>query len=68
MTATPNGVEAPIKYTKESLVGLRDAWLTYGKARWVQYAAAIEQLAAKLPTSLKKKSTSSDSSAANAPS
>jgi hypothetical protein len=68
MNATVNGVEPPIKYTKESLAGLRDAWWTYGKAVWVQYSAAIEQLAGKLPAPLKKKTPSSTSSSANAPS
>jgi hypothetical protein len=73
MTAQTPGSEDPIKYTKESLAGLRDVWWSFGKARYAQYAAAIEQYAAKLPTALKKKttppaSTSDSTTAANAPS
>jgi hypothetical protein len=69
------GAEDPIKYTKESLVGLRDVWLGFAQARLSKAAVALEQLAEKLPPPLKKKfekaATRSDtttSSAANAPS
>jgi hypothetical protein len=71
MTAQTPGAEDPIKYTKESLAGLRDVWLTVAKARFSVAAAAVGQFADKLPAALKKKSSppaSSDSTAANAPS
>jgi hypothetical protein len=77
MSPTTPGAEDPIKYTKESLVGLRDVWLGFAQARLSKAAVALEQLAEKLPQPLKKKfeksSTTSDtttttSSAANAPS
>jgi hypothetical protein len=72
------GSEDPIKYTKESLAGLRDVWLGFAQARLSKAAVALEQLAEKLPPPLKKKfgtsnttstTTASESStAANAPS
>lgn len=69
------GAEDPIKYTKESLAGLRDVWLGFAQARLSKAAVALEQLAEKLPPPLKKKfgsstttTTTPDSTAANAPS
>ena len=70
MTAQTPGIEDPIKYTKESLAGLRDVWLTVAKARFNEAAAAFGQFADKLPAALKKKSSPppSPSDSANAPS
>ena len=73
MTAQSPGAEDPIKYTKESLTGLYEVWLSFGKARFSQAAAAIEQFADKLPAPLKRKSSqpsaaSNDTHSANAPS
>lgn len=71
MTAQTPGTEDPIKYTKESLAGLRDVWLTVAKARFNEAAAAFGQFADKLPAALKKKSSAppaSTSDSANAPS
>jgi hypothetical protein len=74
MSGQTPGAEDPIKYTKESLAGLRDVWLGFAQARLSKAAVALEQLAEKLPPPLKRKvtppsSTSSESTnAANAPS
>jgi hypothetical protein len=78
MSPMTPGAEDPIKYTKESLVGLRDVWLGFAQARLSKAAVALEQLAEKLPPPLKKKfekssarsdsTTTTTSSAANAPS
>ena len=73
MSGQTPGAEDPIKYTKESLAGLRDVWLGFAQARLSKAAVALEQLAEKLPPPLKRKvtptTTSSDStSSANAPS
>jgi hypothetical protein len=71
---SPQGAEDPIKYTKESLAGLRDVWLAVAQARISKAAVALEQLAEKLPAPIKKKisptppTTSDTTSAANAPS
>jgi hypothetical protein len=71
MSPQSPGAEDPIKYTKESLAGLRDVWLGFAQARLSKAATALEQLAEKLPPPLKKKFTStptSTDSTANAPS
>jgi hypothetical protein len=71
MSPQSPGAEDPIKYTKESLAGLRDVWLGFAQARLSKAAVALEQLAEKLPPPLKKKFTSattSTDSTANAPS
>jgi hypothetical protein len=71
MSPQSPGAEDPIKYTKESLAGLRDVWLGFAQARLSKAAVALEQLAEKLPPPLKKKFTSSTTttdSTANAPS
>jgi hypothetical protein len=72
MSPQSPGAEDPIKYTKESLAGLRDVWLGFAQARLSKAAVALEQLAEKLPPPLKKKfapsSTTTDSTSANAPS
>lgn len=70
---SPQGAEDPIKYTKESLAGLRDVWLGFAQQRLSKAAVALEQLAEKLPAPLKRKvtpppSTTTDTTAANAPS
>ena len=54
MSSTP-GAEAPFKYTKESFVGVRDAWLSYASAQITKAAALLEQYAEKLPPSVKSK-------------
>jgi hypothetical protein len=73
MSAQTPGAEDPIKYTKESLTGLRDVWLRFAQARLSKAAVALEQLAEKLPPPLKRKAappptTSETTTAANAPS
>jgi hypothetical protein len=71
MSPQSPGAEDPIKYTKESLAGLRDVWLGFAQARLSKAAVALEQLAEKLPPPLKKKFTSSTTTTdttANAPS
>ena len=47
------GVEAPFKYTKDSFIGVRDAWLTFAADRLSKAAAALEQYAEKLPEPVK---------------
>jgi hypothetical protein len=75
MSPQSPGIEDPIKYTKESLAGLRDVWLAVAQQRISKAAVALEQLAEKLPAPLKKKvsppskSTNSETTTtANAPS
>jgi hypothetical protein len=73
MSGQTPGAEDPIKYTKESLAGLRDVWLGFAQARLSKAAVALEQLAEKLPPPLKRKiapapTTTETTSAANAPS
>jgi hypothetical protein len=75
MSSQTPGAEAPIKYTKESFIGVRDAWISFAAARISKAAAALEQVADKLPATvknkmnLKRKATSeSTSTGANAPS
>ena len=75
MSPQSPGIEDPIKYTKESLAGLRDVWLAVAQQRISKAAVALEQLAEKLPAPLKKKvtptsstSSSETTTAANAPS
>jgi hypothetical protein len=72
MSPQSPGIEDPIKYTKESLAGLRDVWLAVAQQRLSKAAVALEQLAGKLPAPLKKKvaptSTSESTTSANAPS
>jgi hypothetical protein len=48
-----SGVEAPFKYTKDSFIGVRDAWLTFAADRFSKAAAALEQYAEKLPEPVK---------------
>jgi hypothetical protein len=74
-TQTP-GAEAPFKYTKDSFIGVRDAWISFAAARFSKAAAALEQVADKLPAAVKSKiplktkhaATTETSSGANAPS
>lgn len=47
------GAEAPFKYTKDSFIGVRDAWLSFAADRLSKAAAALEQYAEKLPDSVK---------------
>jgi len=74
MSPQTSGAEDPIKYTKESLAGLRDVWLGFAQQRLSKAAVALEQLAEKLPAPLKRKvspptsSTTTDTTSANAPS
>lgn len=72
MSAQTPGVEDPIKYTKESLAGLRDVWVAVAQARLSKAAVALEQLAEKLPAPLKRKTATPASkdttTSANAPS
>jgi len=53
-TQTP-GAEAPLKYTMESFVGVKDAWVSFAVARFSKAAAMIEQVAEKLPAAVKSK-------------
>ena len=53
-TQTP-GAEAPLKYTKESFLGVRDAWVSYAAAHISKAAAMLEQVADKLPAAVKSK-------------
>lgn len=67
------GVEAPFKYTKDSFIGVRDAWLTFAADRLSKAAAALEQYAEKLPEPMKsiiplKSKTKSDDGASATPS
>jgi hypothetical protein len=73
-TQTPT-TEAPFKYTKESFIGVRDAWMSYAAVQISKAAAALEQVADKLPAAVKNKiplktksSDSTTSTGANAPS
>lgn len=76
MSSQTPGAEAPIKYTKESFLGVRDAWISFAAARISKAAAALEQVADKLPAAVKNKinlksKTSTEpatTSGANAPS
>ena len=74
MSGQAPGAEDPIKYTKESLAGLRDVWLGFAQARLSKAAVALEQLAEKLPPPLKRKASpppttqETTTSSANAPS
>jgi hypothetical protein len=75
MSSQTSGSEAPIKYTKESFVGVRDAWFTYAAAQISKAAAALEQVADKLPAAVKNKiprkaatKTSAEANGASAPS
>jgi hypothetical protein len=47
------GAEAPFKYTKDSFIGVRDAWISFAADRLSKAAAALEQYADKLPESVK---------------
>jgi hypothetical protein len=67
------GVEAPFKYTKDSFIGVRDAWLTFAADRFSKYAAAFELYAEKLPEPVKsilplKSKTKSGNGATSTPS
>ncbi len=53
MSLDSSGVEAPFKYTKDSFIGVRDAWLTFAADRLSKAAAALEQYAEKLPEPVK---------------
>jgi hypothetical protein len=72
MSSTP-GADAPFKYTKESFLGVKDAWVSFATARFSKAAAAIGDLAEKLPPGIKSKltkiaPTKGDSTGASAPS
>jgi hypothetical protein len=66
------GVEAPFKYTKDSFIGVRDAWLTFAADRWSKAAAALGAYAEKLPEPVKSiipiKKPKSENGATAAPS
>jgi hypothetical protein len=49
------GAEAPFKYTKDSFIGVRDAWLSFALDRWSKAFAAFVQYKEKLPESVKSK-------------
>lgn len=73
MSSQTPGAEAPIKYTKESFIGVRDAWISFAAARISKAAAALEQVADKLPATVKnkmnlKRKTPESTTGANAPS
>lgn len=73
MTARPTDTEAPIQYTVESFIGVRDAWLSFAAKRISLAATALEQYAEKLPATVKSKlplknKLSGASNGANAPS
>lgn len=76
MSSQTPGAEAPFKYTKESFLGVRDAWISFAAARISKAAAALEQVADKLPAAVKSKiplkskpsSDTTTSTGANAPS
>jgi len=55
MESRTPGAEAPIKYTKESLIGVRDAWISFAAKRISAAAAALEQAAERLPAAVKSK-------------
>jgi hypothetical protein len=75
MSSTP-GAEAPLKYTKESFLGVRDAWMSFAAAQMSKAAALLEQFADKLPPAVKSKipvgkasqPKPTDTTGANAPS
>ena len=50
-----SGTEAPLKYTKESFLGVYDAWAKYAAAKLSEAAVFLEQYADKLPPSVKSK-------------
>ncbi|MET0385047.1 MAG: hypothetical protein ABW321_03765 [Polyangiales bacterium] len=72
MSTRTKGAEAPIKYTKESFIGVRDAWISFAANQISQAAAALEQFAEKLPEAVKSKiplkSRDENKASANAPS
>jgi hypothetical protein len=49
------GAEAPFKYTKDSFIGVRDAWIGFAADQLSKAAAALEQVAEKLPDAVKSK-------------
>ena len=49
------GAEAPFKYTKDSFIGVRDAWLSFAADRLSKAAAALGTYKEKLPESVKSK-------------
>jgi hypothetical protein len=49
------GAEAPFKYTVESFVGVRDAWLSFAADRLSKFAIVLEQYKDKLPEPFKSK-------------
>jgi hypothetical protein len=55
MSSQTPGAEAPIKYTKESILGVRDAWISFAAARISKAAAKLEQMTDKLPAAVKSK-------------
>jgi hypothetical protein len=66
------GAEAPFKYTRDSFIGVRDAWISFAADRLSKLAAALEQYAEKLPESVKSvfplKSKAKQENGATAPS
>jgi hypothetical protein len=75
MTTQTPGAEAPLKYTMESLVGVKDAWVKFAVARFSKAAAMLEQAAEKLPPAVKSKmpigkvnKPTTETTSANAPS
>lgn len=60
------GAEAPFKYTKDSFIGVRDAWLSFAADRWSKAFAAFLQYKEKLPDSVKSKLPKSKSDGATA--
>jgi hypothetical protein len=49
------GAEAPFKYTVESFIGVRDAWLSFAADRLSKAAVALDQYKDKLPEPFKSK-------------
>jgi hypothetical protein len=49
------GAEAPFKYTKDSFIGVRDAWISFAADRLSKAAAVFEQYKEKLPEAVKSK-------------
>jgi hypothetical protein len=73
MSSTP-GTEAPFKYTKDSFIGVRDAWVSFAAARFSKTAADLKLLTDKLPAVVKSTiakampSKPTDTTGASAPS
>lgn len=51
------GAEAPFKYTLESFIAVRDAWLSFAADRLSKAAVVLEQYKDKLPEPLRNLQT-----------